>query len=81
MRARGHALLIDCRDTVVYGATRLVAVVGAHDLVVVDSPDAVLVCPRSRAQDVRRIVDALAAGATAAVRRVEPRRYRCRGAC
>lgn len=56
---RGDALLVDCRDTVVYGATRLVAVVGADDLVVVDSPDAVLVCPRSRAQEVRRIVEKL----------------------
>jgi mannose-1-phosphate guanylyltransferase len=60
--SRGEALLIDCRDTVVYGATRLVAVVGANDLVVVDSPDAVLVCPRDRAQEVRRVVDALARG-------------------
>jgi mannose-1-phosphate guanylyltransferase len=58
--SRGAALLIDCGDTVVYGATRLVAVVGANDLVVVDSPDAVLVCRRSRAQEVRRVVDALA---------------------
>jgi mannose-1-phosphate guanylyltransferase len=60
---RGDALLIDCRDTVVYGATRLVAVVGADDLVVVDSRDAVLVCPRSRAQEVRRVVEALSRGA------------------
>lgn len=59
---RGDVRLIDCRDSVVYGATRLVAVVGADDLIVVDSPDAVLVCPRSRAQEVRRVVDALARG-------------------
>ncbi len=59
---RGQALLLDCRDTIVYGATRLVAVVGVSDLVVVDSPDAVLVCARSRAQDVRRVVHALARG-------------------
>lgn len=59
---RGDAVLIDCRDTLVYGATRLVAVVGTRELVVVDSPDAVLVCPRERAQDVRRIVDALRGG-------------------
>jgi mannose-1-phosphate guanylyltransferase len=56
---RGAVLLVDCRNTVAYGATRLVAVVGADDLIVVDSADAVLVCPRSRAQDVRRIVAAL----------------------
>jgi mannose-1-phosphate guanylyltransferase/mannose-6-phosphate isomerase len=60
--ARGDALLIDCQDTLVHGATRLVAVLGTRDVVVVDSPDAVLVCPRSRAQDVRRIVSALDRG-------------------
>jgi mannose-1-phosphate guanylyltransferase len=60
---RGDALLIDCADTVVWGgASRLVAVVGGQDLVVVDSPDALLVCRRSRAQEVRRVVDALARG-------------------
>ncbi len=57
--SRGTAVLVDCRDTVVYGTNRLVAVVGGDDLIVVDSPDAVLVCPKSRAQDVRRIVAAL----------------------
>jgi len=60
--SRGDALLVDCDDTVVWGGTRLVAVVGGHDLVVVDSPDAVLVCSRSRSQEVRRVVDALARG-------------------
>ncbi len=59
---RGDTLLIECRDTLAYGATRLVAVIGARDLLVVDSHDAVLVCPRDRAQDVRRIVDALGRG-------------------
>jgi mannose-1-phosphate guanylyltransferase len=57
---RGAALLIDCHDTLVFGAQRLVAVLGARDLVVVDSDDALLVCPRSRAQEVRRLVEALA---------------------
>jgi mannose-1-phosphate guanylyltransferase len=57
--ARGRTMVIDCRDTVVYGADRLVAVVGADDLIIVDSPDALLVCPKSKAQDVRRIVAAL----------------------
>ncbi|HET6212456.1 MAG TPA: mannose-1-phosphate guanylyltransferase, partial [Micromonosporaceae bacterium] len=35
------------------------AALGVSDLVVVDTPDAVLVCPRSRAQDVKKLVDAL----------------------
>ena len=33
--------------------------VGAEGLVVVETPDAVMVCPRSKAQDVKKIVDAL----------------------
>lgn len=60
---RGAALLIDCRGTVVHAGRRLVAVLGAADLVVVDTPEAVLVCPRARAQDVRRVTAALARGA------------------
>jgi mannose-1-phosphate guanylyltransferase len=56
---RGAALLVDCRDSVVHAGSRLVAVLGVEGLVVVETPDAVLVCPRARAQEVRRIVEAL----------------------
>lgn len=57
---RGDGLLQDCRGTVVDArAGRLVAVVGVQGLVVVDSPDALLVIPRDRAQDVRGVLDAL----------------------
>lgn len=53
----GEVLLADTRDTVVARRSdRLVAVLGVADLVVVDTPDAVLVCPRSRAQDVKKLV-------------------------
>jgi mannose-1-phosphate guanylyltransferase len=38
---------------------KLVALVGVEDLVVVDTEDALLVCPRSRAQDVKKVVDRL----------------------
>ena len=38
---------------------KLVALVGVHDLVVVETADAILVMPRNRAQDVRAVVDAL----------------------
>jgi hypothetical protein len=42
---------------VVYGDRRVVATIGLTDMVVVDTPDATLVCPKSRAQDVKRIVE------------------------
>lgn len=60
----GRSLLEDCADTVVVsGSGRLVAAVGVAGLVVVDTPDAVMVCPRQRAQEVKRLVTALGEGA------------------
>jgi mannose-1-phosphate guanylyltransferase len=51
------------RDTenlvVVPNSGRLVAAMGVRDLIIVDTPDAVLVCPRDRAQEVKQLVDAL----------------------
>ncbi len=59
--AEGDALVIDGRnDVVVAGGGRPVAVVGIEDVIVVDSGDAVLVCRRDRAQDVRKAVEELA---------------------
>jgi mannose-1-phosphate guanylyltransferase len=57
---RGPALTIDSRDTVLFAQGRLIAAVGVDDLIVVDSPDAILVCRKSRSQDVRRVVEMLA---------------------
>ncbi len=56
---RGHALPIDSHGCVVDSPRRLVALLGVDDLVVVDAPDAVLVCRKDRAQDVRLVVDHL----------------------
>jgi mannose-1-phosphate guanylyltransferase len=65
----GVAVLGDCahvrsagaRGLVVPGSGRVVAVVGLDDVVVVDTPDAVLVTSRAHAQSVKQIVDALKA--------------------
>ena len=48
----GTGLAVDTRNCVIHSDDRLVAVLGADDLVVVSTADAVLVVPRSRAQDV-----------------------------
>jgi mannose-1-phosphate guanylyltransferase len=47
------------RLVVVPNSGRLIAALGVRDLIIVDTPDAVLVCPRDRAQDVKQIVDEL----------------------
>jgi len=52
----GQALLVDCEDCVVLARERPVAVVGAKRMVVVDAGDAVLVVPRDRVQEVRKVV-------------------------
>jgi mannose-1-phosphate guanylyltransferase len=58
----GDALAIDSdRCVVLSEGGRLIAVVGLHDLCVIDSGDAVLVVPKDRAQDVRKVVDELRA--------------------
>jgi len=59
--AEGDALVIDGRNNVVLaGKDRPVAVIGLDDVIVVDAGDAILVCRKDRAQDVRKAVDELA---------------------
>ncbi len=55
----GDVLATDCRNTLAHSASRLVALVGVQNLVVVETPDAVLVADRSRSQDVKHIVNTL----------------------
>ncbi len=55
----GDVIAEDTRNCYVYSSDRLVATVGLEDHVVVETKDAVLVAPRSRVQDVKRLVDRL----------------------
>jgi len=55
-----EASLVDSKNCYVRAnAGKLVALIGVEDLVVVDTEDALLIMPRERAQDVRRVVDDL----------------------
>jgi mannose-1-phosphate guanylyltransferase/mannose-6-phosphate isomerase len=55
----GDAILHASRNTFVHADSRLVGVVGVDDVIVIETPDAVLVTRRDRAQDVKAIVGAL----------------------
>ena len=55
-RSVGDALMNDSRNTLVHATSRLVTVVGLDNMVVVETPDAVLVVNRERSQDVKHIV-------------------------
>lgn len=58
---QGDAILIGSSNCAVFGGQRLVAGSGLEDLIIVDEPDALLICRRDRAQDVKTIVERLAA--------------------
>jgi mannose-1-phosphate guanylyltransferase/mannose-6-phosphate isomerase len=57
----GDVLHTDSHNTLVHASSRLVALVGVSDLVVVETADAVLVTSKSRSQDVKVIVNQLTA--------------------
>lgn len=59
INATGH-VSIDSSECLIYADNRLVATVGVHGLIVVSTPDALLICDRERAQDVKKVVAALA---------------------
>lgn len=63
--AGGHA--IECRNTYIHPSPRLVVALGTRDIIVVDTPDAVLVADRNHAEKVKDVVAYLqAVGATQA---------------
>ncbi len=57
---RGPHLGIDCSGNLLYSFTgKLIATVGLKDMIVVETEDAVLVCPKHRAGEVKKIVEQL----------------------
>lgn len=57
----GDAVLHDCTDSLLLASSRLVAGVGLHNIVVIETPDAVLVADKSQTQSVKHIVARLKA--------------------
>jgi mannose-1-phosphate guanylyltransferase/mannose-6-phosphate isomerase len=56
---RGNTVDVGSQDSIVFGGERLVATIGLKDMVVVDTPDATLVTPKERVQEIRKIVEEL----------------------
>jgi mannose-1-phosphate guanylyltransferase / mannose-6-phosphate isomerase len=54
--ARGDVLIEDSAGCYVHADSRLVAALGLHDMVIVETADAVLVAPRDKVQDVKKLV-------------------------
>ena len=56
---QGDVFLQDCRDSLVMSGSRLVACIGVDDLIVVETPDAILGSHKDKTQEVKQIVDRL----------------------
>jgi len=54
LAGQGHTL--DAEGNFLWSPSKFIAAIGVRDLVVVETPDALLICPRDRAQDVGQIV-------------------------
>ena len=57
----GPVLVLDSQGCLVHSPQKAVGLIGMKDLIVVDTPDALLICPRERAQEVKKIVELLEA--------------------
>lgn len=55
----GDNLLIDAHDNLIHSESRLVAAIGIDNLAIIDTPDALLITRRDRAQDVKQVVQSL----------------------
>jgi mannose-1-phosphate guanylyltransferase len=57
---RGERLNINTANSIIYGENeKLIATVGLEDIVIIDTKDALLVCSKSKAQDVKKVIDEL----------------------
>jgi mannose-1-phosphate guanylyltransferase len=52
----GSGYALDANGNFLWSPSKFVAAIGVNDLVVVETPDALLICPRERAQDVGKVV-------------------------
>lgn len=52
----GEHVGLETRNTIVFGSRRLIATIGLEDMIIVDTDDALLICPVGREQDVREMV-------------------------
>jgi hypothetical protein len=57
--ASADTLILDSNDNLIHANGRLVALVGVDDMIVIDTEEIVMIAPKSRSQDVKKIVETL----------------------
>lgn len=55
----GDVVAVDSKNCVAYSSKRTLAILGMQDVIAVETSDAILICPKNKAQEVKKIVDEL----------------------
>ena len=55
----GDTVTKDCKNVMILGSNRLIAGIGLEDLMIVDTPDVLLVAKKGHSQDVKKVVEQL----------------------
>lgn len=58
----GNVITVDTHDAIIQGTDRLIAAVGLHDIVIVDTKDAVLICDKEHTGDIKKVLEQLRTG-------------------
>lgn len=57
--AGGEVFLTEVQNTTILGDKRLIVAIGVKDMLIVDTKDVVLICPKDRAQEIKEVVKKL----------------------
>lgn len=55
----GDFVGVDTKNSIIYSSTKPITTVGVDNLVIVETPETIMVCPKDKAQEVKKIVDEL----------------------
>lgn len=56
---KGNAVTIETKNSIIQGSKKLIAMVGIEDIIVVDTDDALLICDKNCAGDIKKLLDVL----------------------
>ena len=55
----GNAVTVDTKNTIIEGGKKLIATVGIEDLIIVDTEDALLICEKDSAGNIKKVLENL----------------------
>lgn len=59
MLSNGNAITVDTQNTIIQGDKKLIATVGLENMIIVDTPDALLVCEKDHAGEIKKVLENL----------------------